>query len=154
MVKLLERNLLSAEFARQSFRATPAAGTTVEDLLVPEYWTHVAKKFNPHDVIEVVPEDGSFFARLFVVDNANLWARVKLLEHFEFIAPAEAAKSAEKSKTIEAVIHDSPYEAKWCGPAGKWKALSKSNGDAISDESFSSRDLAELFIVNYSKRVA
>jgi hypothetical protein len=45
----------------------PEDGTTkIEDLLNEAYWSMVAYKFKPCDIVEVHAEDGSYFAELYV----------------------------------------------------------------------------------------
>ena len=141
MAKLLEKNLMGAEFARQSFRATPPAGTKIEEMLVPEYWAHVARKLSPYDTIEVVPEDGSFYARLFVVNSAKLWAKMHKLEYVE-LAVQNKAVSTDK------------YEAKFFGPTVKWRVANKESGDLLSQDSFQTRDEAEAYIEKHNKQMA
>ena len=143
MLKLMERHLLGAEFARQSFRATPPAGVALADLLTPEYWVNVGGKFNPTDIVEVVPEDGAFYARLIVINNGKLWVKMHTLEYVELNPVA-------KPKSIE----ESAFEAKWFGPNGKWKAISKVGAQPISNDSFQTREEAETYITNHIKTLA
>lgn len=142
MPKLLEKSILSAEFARQMFRVTPPAGTKIEEMLENDYWAHVAKKLNPHDILEVVPEDGAFYARLIVVNCAKLWAKMQKLEYVEL-----------GSKKAEGGTSDA-FEAKFAGPMAKWRAVKKSDGSLLSPDSFSTRDEAEQYIEKYSKEMA
>lgn len=142
MAKLLEKDLMGADFARQSFRATPPAGTKIEDMLVPEYWAHVARKFTPYDIIEVVPEDGAFYARLFVQNTGKLWAKIFKLECVELSAKKPIADIQAK------------YEPKYAGPAAKWRVVNKSDGSLVSQDSFQNREDAEMFIEKISKEMA
>lgn len=144
MLKLMEKNIVGAEFARQSFRATPAAGTEIEDMLKPEYWTHVARNFNPHDIIEVVPEDGAFYARLIVLNSAKLWAKMYKLEYVELSAAAAKANPPVSNN----------LEAKFAGPVAKWRAVNKETGAAVATDSFQTRDEAEAWIEKHSKEMA
>lgn len=141
MTKLLESNFLGADFARQSFRATPPAGVKFEEMLDESYWAHVARKVQPYDIIEIVPEDGAFYARLIVVNSAKLWLKVKTLEHITLTAK----KKNEVSDRFEAVYK---------GPHAKWKVTNKSDGSVVTEESFQSRDEAETYIVSHVKELA
>lgn len=143
MAKLLERNLMGAEFARQLYSVTPPAGTQIEDMLEPDYWAHVSRKFNPRDIVEVVPEDGAFFARLFVVDCGKLWAKVHKLEFVE-LSPKEAKPEVAASE----------YEAKFFGPVAKWGVVKKDDGSRVSEESHSTREDADKWIEKFSKDMA
>lgn len=87
-----------AEFLRNIYAATPEAGTKLEDILQPDFWVHVAKTLHISDRIEVIPEDGSFYAELFVVSVASNLVKVKLLSHHELHdvgAPAEPGDELE-----------------------------------------------------------
>jgi len=141
MAKLLEKNFMGAEFARQSFRVTPPSGTKIEDMLEPEYWAHVARKITPYDIIEVVPEDGSFYARLFVTNTGKLWAKMHKLEYVELSAKRPS------------VMLDK-YEAKYSGPSVKWRIVNKSDGALVVEDSFQSRDDAEAHIEKLVKQMA
>lgn len=131
-MKINVGNLKPAEFARNVFAATPDHGTVFEDILKPEYWAHVASKLHPTDRIELVAEDGSWFAELIVTAAARNWASVSVLRYVEI---SEAAKPAAKTaqfevafkgqKLLHAVIRKSDKEivksgfAK-AGEAAKW----------------------------------
>jgi hypothetical protein len=142
MSKLLEKSIMSAEFARQMFRVTPPAGTKIEEMLDNDYWAHVARKFTPHDILEVVPEDGAFYARLIVVNCAKLWAKMQKLEYVELGSKKGAVASTDL------------FEAKFSGHNAKWRAVKKSDGSLLSPDSFQTRDEAEQYIEKYSKEMA
>lgn len=54
-------------------------GATLEDLLRPEYWLNVAKRFSPFDEITVWFEDGSAWAQLLVISCSAKWAKMKFI---------------------------------------------------------------------------
>lgn len=141
MAKLLEKNLMGAEFARQLFRAVPPENTKIEEMLDPEYWAHVARKFTPYDMVEVVPEDGSFYARLIVTSTGKLWAKMQKLEYVEL-----SVKKAEPATD--------KYEPKYGGPSAKWRVVNKKDGSLISNESFQNKDEAEAYIEKIGKEMA
>jgi hypothetical protein len=143
MSKLMERNLHAADYARQVFRVNPPAGTTLDEMLEPDYWAHVARRMTPHDTVEVVPEDGSFFARLFVVNADKLWVKMAKIEYVEF-GETTAAKVPPSEK----------FEAKFAGPNAKWRIHNKSDNSLVSNDSFQSRAEAEKWIEQHSKAMA
>lgn len=142
MPKLMERNLHAADFARQVFRVNPPAGTTLDEMLVPEYWAHVARRMTPHDVVEVVPEDGSFYARLFVLNSDKLWVKMAKLDYVEFGDAGQRPAQADK------------FEAKFGGPNVKWRVHNKSDNSLVSGDSFQTRADAEKWIEQHSKAMA
>jgi hypothetical protein len=144
-MKLMEKDLLGAEFARQIFRAVPPAGTKIEEMLNPAYWAHVAKKFNPHDMIEVVPADGAFYARLIVLSVGHLSMKVQALECVVLVANPKV----EKADAI------AQFEVNWGGPNAKWRVLRKSDGAAVTTESFQTQgDAQEWINKNFMKMAA
>jgi hypothetical protein len=92
---------------RNVWATVVAHGAPYDALLKPEYWTHVAKRLRPGDLIEATAEDGSYFAQFFVVS----------------VAP-NAAAVVEISKTdlqaIELPDATSGFEVKWSGPVLKF----------------------------------
>lgn len=112
---------------KRTWDLTPAEGTTVENLLNPEFWSHIAAKLQPDDQIWVTPADRNFVAHLLVVDCTNLSARMQVLSHHE-IDPVSAHE-------------DDRYEVKWGGPKHKWRVLRKSDA-AVVEHGFASRGAA------------
>lgn len=88
------------------FRVKPEIGTAPEALLDPHYWAHVSARLSVGDVIEVLAEDGSYFAELLVRDAGTLFAKVA------FKSPVTVfAKPEEDDRALPA-----GYEIKWRGP--------------------------------------
>ena len=79
--KLVNTGCKLMEHSRLNFAVTPAEGTTLAHLQTPEYWAHVAQKFQPHTRIEAIAEDNAWFAELLVISTGPGWAKVKLLRH-------------------------------------------------------------------------
>lgn len=65
---LIPPDLSQAEYNRNRFLARPPEGTTLADILNPDFWAHVARQFRQGDLIEVYPKDGTFYAELFVAE--------------------------------------------------------------------------------------
>lgn len=68
-------------YARTVWEVKPEPAAKVEDLLVPEYWAHVAKRMRAGDRIEAIPDDRHYFAEFFVLGAASNWAKLVLLRH-------------------------------------------------------------------------
>ena len=100
-VSLIPPDMKLADFARNRFLARPPAGTTLEDLLNPVFWAHVARQFAPGggDIIEVFPMDGAYYAELFVAEcrKTGLVNQVRLvkLSYTSLSADATVDKPAE-----------------------------------------------------------
>ena len=128
------------EFARQAHHVVPEDGTKIEDILREEYWSMVAYKFKPCDIIEVHSEDGSYFAELYVRAVGKNWVKVALLRKVE-LEPAQKAMDAPE------------YEATWKGPHRKFSAIRTSDNQIIQD-GFDSREQAIDYIKNHMKAMA
>jgi hypothetical protein len=76
MTQLSPMRFQSSEYVNHRWNVVPEIGTPFEALLDPGYWAHCASNLRPGDTIEVRPEDGAYFATLFVRDASRLEARV------------------------------------------------------------------------------
>lgn len=89
-------------------RARPELGTPIDAITDQAYWAHVSSKMRVGDLIEVVPEDASYFAELFVRDVGKLYAKVSVLRHLEL------------NKRDAEVQTPAGYEVRWRGPQAKY----------------------------------
>ena len=133
---LLQGRIKLAEFVRNVHGATPEAGITLEDMQRPEYWAHVAKTLRAGDRIEVLPEDKSWFAELFVRSQNDNTVHVAVLKHVVFDKPA--AKSVGKPDNAE------PYKVEHKGSMG-WSVIRKSD-KAVVFQGGQSRKDAEAWV--------
>lgn len=83
-MKLLQNRIKPAEFIRTVWGAQPEPGTTLDEMLSPEYWAHVAKSLKVGDRIDVTAADGSWFAELFVRAVRPNDVRVAVLREVRF----------------------------------------------------------------------
>jgi hypothetical protein len=66
----------------------------------------VAATFNPHSRIEVLPEDGTWFAELIIISCGRNWANVLPLRHVELTGAAPAPVAEAKYKVMwRGVVH-------------------------------------------------
>lgn len=144
MPKIMEKNFLAAEFARQVFRVTPPAGTTIEEILEPSYWAHVARRLTPYDFIEIVPEDGAFYARLIVVNTGKLFAKVQLIEKIDLNTPTK----------VTAIMAMNLFDTKYAGPTAKWRVIRKADNAVVSKEPFGTQQEAEEWLEKNIKDMA
>ena len=94
-----------AEFVRHAFRVTVPNDVKYDEVLKPEFWVHVAAKMNgdAHDLVEVMPEDGSWFALLIVVSASRLHAKCLPL-----LFKTLEAEAAEKDDGPFVIKHNGP----------------------------------------------
>jgi hypothetical protein len=103
--KLSPNERAVAEYARTDHIVSPEAGTTLDEMLAPEYWAHVAKAMRPFDRIDVRPADGSWFAELLVRVVEPFSVRVALLQHVEFDRAASPAAVEVKVPEGYELVH-------------------------------------------------
>jgi hypothetical protein len=105
-VPILLNRVKSAEYVRNIFSATPEIGTKYDDVLDPRYWTHVAPTLHPTDRIEVLAEDGAWFAELIVLSCGKNWAKVFPLRFVEMSeSQPEEAPGAEYVVVWRGMVH-------------------------------------------------
>ncbi len=141
-VKLnISRFSLVAEFKRKISQCIPEAGTTLEQMLDPSYWAHVAAKLAPMDRIEVNAEDGSFYAELLVMSASKIGANVKPLHFINLGAP------------VDMETPDIGMMVKYAGIHAKWRVLRTSDGAKVRD-GFATREEAVLWMNDQAKALA
>lgn len=121
--KLIVPRFKNAEFERVIYQACPEAGVTFEEVCEPAFWSHVAEKLKPSDRIEVLAEDGSYFAELLVVDAGRLYAKVAVLRFVELSSPDVAG--------IEKTLAEFKVEFK--GPTLKHVVIRLSDNQIVQD---------------------
>ncbi len=118
--KIPEHQFKQAEYARNVWRSTPAHGVAFEEILKPEYWTHIAKKVKRGDIIEAFAEDGSYYAELFVTNSADQWVTVVQIGHMDL--------------AVKAKIKRPDYEVKWRGDQALWSIIRTKDGQLMQDK--------------------
>lgn len=146
MPEIFAHQFKLSEHTNQRWRVNPDAGTSLESLLKNDAWKHVASKLAIGDIIEVAPVDGSYFAMLYVRDCAKQWAKVAV------IAQASFEGAAAEEVSIGAKVDE--YEAKWAGPAAKWRVHRKSDGAVVSNEAFADRESADAWLIKFAREQA
>jgi len=119
----------------------PDEATKFEDLLVPEYWAHVAARLRTSDIISVVAEDGSYYAQLYVAVAGSKYAKVVPL----FKADLESAIE----ETPALVTH----VVKFKGPILKHCVIRLSDKEIIS-QGHSAKQDAENWLRDHFKALA
>lgn len=130
-----------AEGAFNVWSVIPEEGTSLEDVMKAEYWSHNAHLMRPNDRIHVDAEDGSWVATLFVRSVTRLSANVALISKTEFAA-------------VDVSSVEEDFIAKWKGPINKWSVVKSSDHAAILQHGFDTKDDALKFIADNAKSLA
>lgn len=130
---LTPERIKQAEFARNVFAISPEPNVKLADMLQPAFWSHVAAKLHPTDRIEVIPEDGTYFAEFYVVSCGRNWAKVSLLRMHELV---EDTPEAASTASVE-------YEVQWAGGQEKARVMRLSDKAVIQSGFATKKDAAE-----------
>lgn len=142
MTKHRPTSILPAEQTILSYYHVAPAGVTLQDILDPAYWTHVAFKLRPHYRIIVDAEDGAWVAELFVRYASRQEARCAVLSFTEIEGKVEMPADAAPE-----------FEVRWRGPTAKWSVVRLSDGEIMTDGK-QDKKAAEQWLANYNARVA
>lgn len=110
-----------AEQWRQDWVINAAEGETIEDVLDPGYWAHVASEMQKFDRVEVRIDTGEWVADLIVIEVGRNWAAMHLVKVHELRKPADSAAMESK------------HEVLWRGNQHKWCVKRKADGAILSD---------------------
>lgn len=128
-----------AEERRQDFIVEAEPGTTVEEVLRPEYWSHVSTRMQQFDTVEVRPPTGEWLVKLRVLNTGRNWAQMFLEHKYDLEQRSEAPVA--KLHTVE-----------WKGPQRKHAVIRIADSQLIQD-GFSSKAEAEVWLANHERTV-
>lgn len=131
-------------YLRNSWDVIAARGVTIANVILPEYWLHVATKLRPTDKIEVIAEDGTWYAQLLVVNADRTWAKVFVLMHHDLTKATENTPARAEDE----------YDVEWT-PAGKWTITKKTQkGQPPLKDGFLSRLEAYQWLDGHIKSIS
>ena len=129
------------EQLRNDWIANAETGTTLEDIVQPEYWAHNSARMRPYDHIEVRAEDGSWMAELLVTGCDRNWARVKLLQEYKLTSADVSLSQAVK------------HEIQWKGPHLKFAVIRLSDKESVKT-GFDDKNSAARWLIEHEKTAA
>jgi hypothetical protein len=137
----------NSEHKRTIWDADAAVGDTLLDLMRPDYWSNIARHLKSKDRIEVVCEDNSYFAELYVFSAGTNWVKVGLLRYEVF---------AENAATNGLTMQGTPeYKITHGGNVHKWRVIRLADGECITKNTpFITQREAEDWLLNYRKALA
>ena len=132
-MKILQHQVKQADFIRTVWAVKPEPGTSLEDMLAPDYWANVAKTLKAGDRIEITAADNSWFAELLVRSTSALTATLAVLRHTDFAS----AKQSPAAGAVE-------YDVRHRGSAG-WSVVRLAD-KAIVFEKGDTREQADAWV--------
>lgn len=126
------------ESTNASWRCVVPAGTTRQQLVLPDLWRTVGQDFHPLDELRVVDEASTFFAQLLVVEAHPGFTSVIELGYWTLPRMIATADSDVPSN----------FEILHAGPEKMW--IVKRNDGVVYGEGFTSRTLALQHLLDHA----
>lgn len=134
--------LQPAEYVSRTYHHIPATGAALDDVLDPAYWAHVAKSLRPGDHIEILAEDGTWWAMLLVRYTGRTEAAVAKLSHVEFGEPSDDLVSDSDTHSIAYGNYHT-----------KFRVVRKSDKEVVKD-GFDTKEAAKRWLDGHMKALA
>lgn len=135
----LRQNFDIAEQFRLTFRANVPAGVSLDRVLEPDYFKHVAGNVKPGYRIEVMPADGAWYAELLVRKTTKEEVHCWLLLSVDLNAQAESALAQSAAD----------YKVAF-GGAHKWRVIRLSDNEVLHHGEPTEAD-AKAWLANFLK---
>jgi len=121
------RNITRFNVQGSEFIATVTPDIEVSDLLDPKFWTHVSGQhfMGELNYVHVMWEDKSQLAKLYVVEYENTYARMELLEHYDF---------RDQETSVASIPKEEVYEASWGGPTDGFRIIRVADGNLMNPD--------------------
>lgn len=108
-----------AEVMRRDWVVNAEEGTTIEQVLDPQYWAHMASQLTPMDTVEVRLETGEWLLKLRCINAGRNWAQMFLEQRHDLEKRAETMPSSTKHKV------------EWKGPQNKFCVIRISDNEVL-----------------------
>lgn len=131
------------EFVRQSLTIIAKPGQSIKDIMEPNAWATISPKVRGWDKVEVIAEDGSYVAELFVVQVSKLWVRTALVNFTDL----------SKEDRAEDDGAEDDYLVRYRGTIKKWCVVRKEDDSNVA-EGLESREDAVKSLLNYEKALS
>lgn len=141
---VLSKDFKAAEHARAThFAKGPLLpmDEAVAAMRDPAFWANVSTRMHPNDLIQAMPEDGSYFVEFMVRSAGPNWAHVEPLREKAFIS----------AESVVAKIKDAKVE--WGGPAHKWRVMRAGNKEPLKT-GFDTPELANEWLAGNAQALA
>lgn len=130
-----------ADIKRNDHIVDAEVGTTIDDILDPAYWAHLAPEFHAFDTIEVRGEDGAWIAYLRVIFAERNYAKVVMERPVFYIEQNREIANDSRKHHIE-----------WKGPHNKF-AVIRNSDEQMVQSTFKTREEATTWMIDHEKTV-
>lgn len=139
-VSIPEARMKRAEYKRQDWVVDAEAGTSVDDVMSSEYFSHMAPEMQINDHVEVRLETGEWILELIVLDVGRNWVKCFIAQHYDLTT----------APRVDAV--PDAFRIEYKGPHRKHVVIRSSDSNAIQ-EGFSRKSEAEAWLKNYESNI-
>lgn len=116
-------------------------GTTVSDVMDPQYWAHMAARMQPYDHIEVRLETGEWLLQLLALSVGRNYVQVHLLQKYDLQLVDSELPAAQK------------HRVEWKGPQRKWVVTRIADSQVIQ-EGLADKAAAHGWLANHERVTA
>lgn len=127
-----------SEEKRRDWIADIPDTVSIDEIMDPSYWAHIASQMQPMDHIEARREDGAWIAYLVVQFCEKNYATVVLDRRLNLTQEGDIPASSIK------------HYVKWKGPVLKWVVI-RSHDSQILKDLMLSRDEAAAWMIDHEK---
>ena len=127
------------EFSNQIWVLTVEEGTTIEDVMKPEFLANVSSRLRPYDTIRVRVDSGEWYAELLVVTCGRVWAKTVKMLYLDL--------SDRSIDEIESEAYDL-FFIKHKGPHLGYCVIRKSDKEVIKDK-LDNKAMAQTWLANH-----
>lgn len=141
VIGLLPKNFQQAEQVRNTWFVS--SSVPLDTVLEPTYWRNTAHNLKPYDRIEVIHEEGDYWAEL-LVQSVN--------KHSALVATIASLETEEVVPDVE--VED--LYVKYAGPNAKWRVLRKTPDGAgeVLSEGIKTKPLAIQKMIELNQEAA
>jgi len=132
-----------AEYHRTTYQAIVPPDVVKDDLMKPEFWSHVAATLKTGDRIDILCQDGSYFAEPLVCNADRTWAKVYMLSYHDL--------TKVTLDISEDILNN--YEVRFRGPKA-WSVIRKDDNSVLQEGLHSEEDGHLWLKLHLKQRVA
>lgn len=147
LVTLAPSRIQESSFRETRYRVEVDRGTTIEQVLHPMFWAHVARRLHPHDMISVTTDDNSLWAELLVLSVGKERAFVAVIKTIDINAEIDKLLQVEGAIEIDGIVP----KVEWKGPKAKYCVI---RGDTIVQQGFATKAEAAAWLSTADKKAA
>ena len=134
--------LKGAEYAFNTWRLVVPSETTIEDLKRGAFYAHIAQQLKHGDLIQVMPDNRSYFVELLVIDSGAQFAKVTVIREVKLEALQAATSAAFPGYTVE-----------YAGDHERWRVIRDSDRKPLKSNQATQAD-AFTWLTNHLKALA